>query len=446
MVKDFPHFVNRRYNDINGPLMDNAVNDLHDQRWKDVRSVLAPTFTSGRLKQMNGLINECCDNLVSNLGKLADEQVDVEGQKLFRTVTLDIIASTFFGTKIDSQNDPKNAFTKKASEAFNFSLLDPIFIILFLFPWALPLAKKLGMSAVKKENLDFFVKNINEIIKLRTESNVVRRDFIQLMLKSMKSADPNGLEKAPAISEDLPATVTDQTADIISHELSVGSAHEKSLSNANYKLSLDEVVAQAVVFFLAGFETTASALTFLTYSLAVNSDIQERLRQSIEEVMQDREEPDYDAIAQMQYLDACVNEALRLYPPVSRTERECNEDWEYKGLKIEKGSVIAVPIFAIQRDPEFWPNPEVFDPERFSYENKKNIKPYTFDTFGQGPRNCIGMRELCIYLPIIKMVMVHILRNFRIAPTAKTEIPLTLSDGAGFVYPKNGAWVRLERL
>ena len=81
--------------------------------------------------------------------------------------------------------------------------------------------------------------------------------------------------------------------------------------------------------------------------------------------MQDREQPDYEDIAQMQYLDQCVNESLRLYPPVSRAERECNEDWEYKGLKIEKGTVIGVPIYAIQNDPEFWPNPEVYDPERY---------------------------------------------------------------------------------
>ena len=115
---------------------------------------------------------------------------------------------------------------------------------------------------------------------------------------------------------------------------------------------------------MAGFETTATALTFLTYCLAVDQAIQDKLRQNIEEVMQGRDEIDYEAIAEMQYLDQCVNEALRLYPPVSRTERECNEDWEYKGLKVEKGTLISIPTYAIQHDPEFWPNPEVYDPDR----------------------------------------------------------------------------------
>jgi cytochrome P450 family 6 len=80
--------------------------------------------------------------------------------------------------------------------------------------------------------------------------------------------------------------------------------------------------------------------------------------------MQEQEEPTYELIAEMQYLDACVNEALRLYPPVSRAERECNQAWQYKDIKIEKGTVIGIPIYAIHRDAEFWPNPEVFDPER----------------------------------------------------------------------------------
>ncbi|OQV14013.1 Cytochrome P450 3A9 [Hypsibius exemplaris] len=441
LVKDFPQFINRRNLDINGPLLEQSVTVLHGQKWKDVRSALVPTFTSGRLKQMNGLINECCDNLVSNLGKKADADEEFECQSLFRTVTMDVIASTFFGTKIDSQNDPKNEFTKNAKEAFDFTNFNPVLIIFFLFPWAMPLAKKLGLQIISKEKLDFFVANTKEIIRMRSESNVVRNDFIQLMMRSMNAPDKN--EKKPVETTTEVQNADDsQGSDIISHNLSVGSGQEKSLSHANYKLTLDEVVAQAVIFFLAGFETSATALTFLTYCLAVEQTIQDKLRQSIEEVMQDLEEPTFESIAQMHYLDACVNEALRMYPPVSRTERECNEDWEYKGLKIAKGTVISIPIYAIQRDEEFWPNPDVYDPERFSYENKQKIKPYTFNTFGQGPRNCIGMR-FAYYE--IKMVMVHILRNFRILPSAKTEIPLQLKD-TGFMAPKNGAWVKLQRL
>ncbi|OWA55276.1 Cytochrome P450 3A29 [Hypsibius exemplaris] len=423
MVKDFPQFINRRDVDINGPLLEQAVSVLHGQKWKDVRSTLVPTFTSGRLKQMNGLINECCDNLVSNLEKKADADEEFECQSLFRSVTMDVIASTFFGTKIDSQNDSKNEFTKNAVEAFDFSSFNPVLIIFFLFPWAMPLAKKLGLQIISKKNLDFFVDNTKEIIRMRSESKVVRKDFIQLMLRSMNAPDKN--EKKPVeTTTEVQDADDSQGSDIISHNLSVGSGQRNPVSLLiTNLLSISGSLRQSFSF-LAGFETSATALTFLTYCLAVEQTIQDKLRQSIEEVMQDLEEPTFESIAQMHYLDACVNEALRM------------------DSKSPKEPSSASRFYAIQRDEEFWPNPDVYDPERFSYENKQNIKPYTFNTFGQGPRNCIGMR-FAYYE--IKMVMVHILRNFRILPSAKTEIPLQLKD-TGFMAPKNGAWVKLQRL
>lgn len=124
-------------------------------------------------------------------------------------------------------------------------------------------------------------------------------------------------------------------------------------------------MAQAVLFFLAGYETTATTLSFMAHCLAVNQDIQDRLRKQIQQVMGTSAKPDYDRIAEMPYLDMCVNETLRLYPPASRAERICNEDWECRGLKVEKGTSVIIPIFAMHRDPEFWPEPEVYDPERY---------------------------------------------------------------------------------
>ncbi|OWA55275.1 putative Cytochrome P450 3A24, partial [Hypsibius exemplaris] len=179
---------------------------------------------------MNGLINECCDILIANLGKKADSGEEFECQGLFRTVTMDVIASTFFGTKIDSQNDPNNAFTKNATEAFNFTALNPALITYLFFPWALPLVKKFDVQFINKKYIDFFVENTKEIIKMRTESNVVRKDFLQLMLNSMQGTGKNSERKLAEPVADL-AVDTDesQDADIISHHLSEGSFQEKPL-------------------------------------------------------------------------------------------------------------------------------------------------------------------------------------------------------------------------
>ncbi|XP_055351556.1 cytochrome P450 3A24-like [Paramacrobiotus metropolitanus] len=445
MVKDFSHFVNRReIEGINGPIIDQAVSVLKDQRWKDVRSVLVPTFTSGKMRMMNPLIQECSQTLIQNMDKMAENGQEFEAKEMFGRVTLDVIASAFFATKIDSQKDPNSDFVRHARKAFDFNFTNPLLIAAFLFPKLVPLLVKLGFQGFSREVTDFFVRNTEEIVRMRNASqDHSRKDFLQLMLNSLKGQSPVA---SKATKEATETTVRDDTdadhADILSDVLSNGPVTPEHNYTSNYKLTTEELVAQSVIFFLAGYETTATTLSFLTYCLTANPEIQERLREEIENVMGDREVPTYDIIAKMEYLDCCINETLRIYPPLARTERMCNETWTHKGLTVEKGSVVAIPIYAIHHDPEYWPDPETYNPDRFSHENKHNIKPYTFQTFGQGPRNCVGMR-FAYYE--IKLVMVNILRKFRFVPCSKTEIPLQITD-VGFLRAKNGVWVKLEKL
>lgn len=85
-------------------------------------------------------------------------------------------------------------------------------------------------------------------------------------------------------------------------------------------------------------------------------------------------------------------ETLRMYPPVPTLTRICVQDYKMKNtdVVIEKDTSILISTLGLQRDPEYFPNPDKFDPERFSEENKKNRHPFVHLPFGDGPRNCIG--------------------------------------------------------
>ncbi|GAU92845.1 hypothetical protein RvY_04873 [Ramazzottius varieornatus] len=449
MVKDFSHFVNRRHADFNGPFFERAVSELRDQRWKDVRSALVPAFTSGRMRQMDELMNECCATLERNLATMSDQKTEFDLKEFFQGVTMDVIASTFFGTRIDSQNDPDNVFVKKAKSAFEGGFFSLATLIYFLFPRVWPIAKKLGLQAIPKTTVDFFVDNTFEIIRMRRATNLNRRDFLQLMLKSVEAAEngkvrlqSNGSSTGFSRSDSPSEMMNGDLNDVVPHELTNGHVQIKAHGHLTPQLTIEDITAQAVIFFLAGFETTSTALSFLTYALTMQQDIQDKLREEIQTVMEGHEVPTYELVSQMTYLDQCVNEALRLYPPVTRNERVCNEEWEYNGMTIERGTVIGIPIFALHRDPRFWNNPDKFDPDRFSKENKHKINQYTFQTFGQGPRNCIGMRFAYYEM---KLVMAHILPRFRFVPCSKTDDPLPLKD-VGFLSPRNGVWVSAESL
>lgn len=132
-------------------------------------------------------------------------------------------------------------------------------------------------------------------------------------------------------------------------------------------------------------------------------------------------------------------------------------------LQVRKGDTIILPFFNLHRDEKYFPNPNTFDPERFSEENKKNIKPFTYLPFGIGPRNCIGtfyffllgitsIDSPCVSitgsrfaLMEIKAMFFNILQDFNIVPCKKTQIPIVLAKGSITMRPENGFWVKFER-
>ena len=174
---------------------------------------------------------------------------------------------------------------------------------------------------------------------------------------------------------------------------------------------------------MAGFETTSNTLSTLCYNLARHPDILDTLIEEVDEVFDKfGGVVNHETISEMPYLDACIKgiegntrhrsqnitnfvclENLRLNGPIARTDRMCVKDWEddqeFPGLKIPKGTKIRLPLHAVHHNPEFWPQPELFKPERFLKENSHNIKPFSFLAFGFGPRVCIGERFISVLCP-----------------------------------------------
>lgn len=183
------------------------------------------------------------------------------------------------------------------------------------------------------------------------------------------------------------------------------------------------IAANCVLFILAGFDTTQSLLLFSTYALAVNPDVQERLREEINSVLEETGGKfTYDGLSKMVYLDMVIQgkfqvfkisfkicnnekfvtflETLRMWSPAVATDRQCISDYSIPGtdLVIKKGEAVSIPIMGFHYDEKFYPNPQKFDPERFSPENKSKINPYAYLPFGQGPRNCIGRKIFILFV------------------------------------------------
>ncbi|PRD23421.1 UNVERIFIED_CONTAM: Cyp6a18 [Trichonephila clavipes] len=192
-------------------------------------------------------------------------------------------------------------------------------------------------------------------------------------------------------------------------------------------LSYDELVSQCVTFFIAGFDATTSLLSHLVYRLAMNQQYQENVYNEMNEALaNDDGTLSYGVLKDMKYLDAGINECLRLCPAMVRSERrtahDCvieNEENGKESIQVKKGTIISIPVYGIHHDPEWYPEPEEFRPERF-YDEKP--PPMAHLPFGEGQRICVGMRFVHMQ---VKLCLAKILMKFQILPAPTT--PKTLN-------------------
>lgn len=205
-------------------------------------------------------------------------------------------------------------------------------------------------------------------------------------------------------------------------------------------------MAQCVLFFLAGFTGIATTFSFLCYELSVNEDVQNKLYDEIVATNDalDGKPITFECLQKMKYLDNVVSEVLRLWPIGSFMDRAVSKQYvveDYDGNKVllQPNDVVWIPVFAIHRNSEFWPEADKFIPERFNDENRKNIRPETYMPFGYGPRACIASRYALLQL---KVVIYYILLTFRIECSEKTPVPLKLKLGTAALTSATGFWNR----
>jgi cytochrome P450 len=168
-------------------------------------------------------------------------------------------------------------------------------------------------------------------------------------------------------------------------------------------LSDDDISNDLLIFMLAGHDTTATALTYALWALGHHPDVQDRVAAEAAELGE--RELTADDVTRLGYTTQVLREALRLCPPAAGVGRVAVRDIEVDGYRVEAGSLIAVGIYGLHRDPALWPNPTAFDPDRFSAEQSKGRDRWDFIPFAGGARSCIGehfaMLEITLALATI---------------------------------------------
>lgn len=137
---------------------------------------------------------------------------------------------------------------------------------------------------------------------------------------------------------------------------------------------------------------------------------------------------------------------MRKYPVVTDLSRACEHDYKIEGTDhiIKAGTKVFIPVYAIHHDPEYYPEPETYDPERFSPSEKELRNPYTFLGFGEGPRNCIGLRFGILQA---KIGLALLLQSFKINKCEKTEDPIQFCKKTFILLaPEGGVHLNIQKI
>ncbi|XP_059610500.1 probable cytochrome P450 6a21 [Phlebotomus argentipes] len=408
-VKDFQYFQDRGayVNEKDDPLSGHLFS-LSGQRWRNLRNKLSPTFTSGKMKMMHSTIIAVAKEFQNYLEPIAQKNQELEIKDVLSRFTTDVIGNCAFGIECSSLKEPDTEFRRIGKKVFDITPFE--FIRFFFILMFQDLGRALKMKITKPEVSEFFMRLLKETTEYREQNKIKRNDFLDLLLQIKNTGKLEG------------------------DDIDLG------------KMTFEELAAQIFLFFIAGYETSSSTMTFALYELAQHQDIQDKAREEVHRVLEKHNgEYSYEACMEMKYLDQVINETLRKHPIVDNLFRICGQDYAVPGTKhvIEKGTPVIIPVYGIHRDPEIYPDPEKFDPDRFTDENIKSRHPYAWLPFGEGPRICVGMR---FGMMQTRVGLANLLQKYRVKTCSRTSIPLVLDPTYTVMSPKEGMWLKLDAI
>ncbi|XP_055917663.1 probable cytochrome P450 6g2 [Eupeodes corollae] len=329
-----------------------------------------------------------------------------EVKEISALYTTDVTALAAYGIYANSLKNKNSDFRRNGKPIFTWTTLKALeYIVIFFVPH---LVKLFRAKVFSPESTKFLRKSISFVMADRAKSRTTRNDLIDILVQLKKTSEDKG-----------------EFVDI------------------------NKLIAQAAVFFTAGFETSSSTIAFGLHELSRKPALQKRLRDEIKKsLMANEGKLTYDSLNAMEYLDMVIQEVLRMYPPQPFLDRRCTlakgeEEFSLSpqlDYNIPNGMAVYFPVFAIQRDPKYFPNPDEFDPERFSPENKPKITPFSYMPFGVGPHNCIGERLGTLQS---KMGLVNFLRSHYVEPCEKSHSKIILDPKGLLLSAQGGIYVKL---
>lgn len=351
---------------------------LDGDDWHSRRRLLQPIFSKSRIAKLDTIIGEITQKHLEKWTVAAEmgQPIDVGGE--VNRLTLSIAAKAFFDVDIEAESDEITNAVGALSSTFTARCRSPLAASVGLLGLPLPTHRTLQSA------LDVLTSVVDDII-----------------------AD---VRKRP-----------DPGQNILSQIIQAGD------DKTSQKLTDQELHTEVRTLLLAGHETTARALTWAFYLLSKHSDVADKIAHEVHANCADTP-PTSTEVPHLRYMNAALDETLRLYPSAWAFSRRAESDDVVCGYHVPKGARLLVSPYLLHHNSAFWPDPDEFKPERFL--NNNSIVPDSYIPFGMGPRQCIGKRFALLEAQIILATIVskftlHPISNFENTPAPSSTLTPT---------------------
>lgn len=409
-VTDFKHFHDNEASTFIDEKSDyifaNNPFTLTGEKWKERRYEVTPGLTINRIKTVYPVTNKVCTTLIEYIEKQTKmgAKDGMDAKELSLRFTCEVVSDCVLGLQANSFTDKDKPIFENTKKIFDQSFVFIFYMIL------------IGL-----------VPSLKKIKKLRFIPKPIELFFVTLMRNSL---DLRKSQKLQGINED--------RVDFMNYLLEL-----KEKKNLN----LQELTAHTMTFLLDGFETTASVLSHCLLLLGRDTARQTKLRNEILNKL--GKANDFDVTSDLEYLDACIHETLRIFPPGAFANKICTEPIDLvnkngRSLHVEVGTTILLPLHATMTDEDHYTNADSFEPERFMDGGLKSFRERgLYTAFGDGPRACFGMR---FALTQIKACIVEIIRNYEIRINPKTRKDNKFDPTVWLPRLDGGIWIDFQKI
>lgn len=369
-------------------LGDGLINSAGDH-WRKHRRIITPTFHFQILDQFAYYINSNSKYLVKKLKLVAGKDYDI--YPLISLYALDVICESAMKIKINAMDNEHLEYIEAVKTYLDIYIFRFFSFILqndFLFKFTREYRTQ--QHAIK--TLKTFTESV--ITQRRAERRLTKKIKGENKDTELIKEDDVGLKKRIAFL-DLLLDMADEGQD----------------------LTDSEIREEVDTFMFAGHDTVSCSICFALFELAKHPEVQQRIFQESIEVLGevDTEELTFRNVQDMKYLDMVIKETMRIYSPVPFIERQLTREVTNNGVTYPSETIITLVPFAMHRNPEIFPDPLKFDPNRFLPENVAKRHPFAYIPFSAGPRNCIGQRFATLQT---KATVIKIIRTFKISPVS----------------------------